>query len=157
MEMTEEQRSPTQDSTATGLPDPGQDTDAHRVTDEWATLRDASAACGVPVSTLRKWYRADKIESRRDEDGRRLVRLEDVHRAREGRAPSTTLTLPAQDIWGLYQQAIQDLQVAKEEAAYLRGQVDQLRAEQEPDQVYPPSIEVEAPRPKWWARIWRGE
>lgn len=32
--------------------------------DEWVTLKEASAAAGVAVSTLRKWYGSDKIPSR---------------------------------------------------------------------------------------------
>lgn len=153
--MTTDHPSPIQDSTETVLTDPGQDSE-----DKWVPLKEASGVSGVPVSTLRKWYRADKIESRKDEDGRRLVRLEEVTAAKDRRTTqSTTLTLPARDIWGLYQQAVHDLQAALAEAAYLRGQVDVLRAGQPEPQDSPEDSDQASddahPR-GFWSRLRRG-
>lgn len=35
-----------------------------RVEEGWATLQDASAAAGVPIPTLRSWYRTGQLPSR---------------------------------------------------------------------------------------------
>jgi hypothetical protein len=48
---------------------------------EWVTLRDAEAATGIPVNTLRKWARRGHVDSRVDETAagtRRMMRFESV-------------------------------------------------------------------------------
>jgi DNA-binding transcriptional MerR regulator len=48
---------------------------------DWVTLREAHAATGIPVETLRKWARRGSIPSRLDEEvkgTRRMIHLEDV-------------------------------------------------------------------------------
>jgi len=54
---------------------------------DWVTLRQAYAATGIPVETLRKWARRGSVPSRLDESvkgTRRMIRLADVMaRARE--------------------------------------------------------------------------
>jgi len=43
-------------------------------------LSEAAAAIGVSVDTLRRWDRAGKLQTRRDERGRRLVSASEVSR-----------------------------------------------------------------------------
>jgi molybdopterin-binding protein len=47
------------------------------------SLGDAARALGVSVDTLRRWDRAGKLETDRDERGRRLVPVAEVERLRE--------------------------------------------------------------------------
>jgi hypothetical protein len=59
---------------------------------DWVTLREAHEESGVPMSTLRKWARKDRIPSRLDvgPDHRlRLVDLDAVHRLAAERAAPT--------------------------------------------------------------------
>jgi molybdopterin-binding protein len=44
------------------------------------TLGEAAAAIGVSADTLRRWDRAGKLETFRDERNRRMVSSEEVHR-----------------------------------------------------------------------------
>lgn len=51
--------------------------------EEWATLREAEEATGIPIGTLRKWARRDAIASFLEDDGElvlRFVSLPDVRR-----------------------------------------------------------------------------
>lgn len=50
---------------------------------EELTLGDAARAIGVSVDTLRRWDRAGKLATTRDERGRRLVPAAEVERLRE--------------------------------------------------------------------------
>jgi len=44
----------------------------------WVTLPEASNEVGVPMSTIRDWYRSGAIESQVSPGGQRLVSLEEV-------------------------------------------------------------------------------
>jgi molybdopterin-binding protein len=51
------------------------------------TLGEAAAAIGVSADTLRRWDRAGKLETVRDERNRRLVSAEEVRRLSRRRRP----------------------------------------------------------------------
>src|SRR3970282_1312266 len=60
---------------------PDQAGDLHVSGQDWLTLRQASAATGIPIATLRKWASKDRIPSILDETptgSRRLVTLDGV-------------------------------------------------------------------------------
>jgi hypothetical protein len=44
----------------------------------WVTLQEASTVVGVPVTTIREWYRTGVIESQVSAGGERLVPLNEV-------------------------------------------------------------------------------
>jgi hypothetical protein len=44
----------------------------------WVTLQEASEAAGVPMATIRDWYRGGLIESQVGAAGQRLVPLQEV-------------------------------------------------------------------------------
>lgn len=68
---------------------------------EFLTLGEAAGRIGVSQDTLRRWERAGKLHTQRDERNRRLVSLEEVHRLadrperhRTGRTLSARNRLP---------------------------------------------------------------
>jgi hypothetical protein len=44
----------------------------------WVTVQEASDAIGVPLATIREWYRGGLIESQVSAGGQRLVPLQEV-------------------------------------------------------------------------------
>jgi len=61
--------------------EPVPETRSSRPGDGWVTLREASAATGIPVATLRKWALKSKVASVLEETGvgaRRMVSLEGI-------------------------------------------------------------------------------
>lgn len=115
----------------------------------WVTLREASEACGVSVSALRKAYRSGRIDSR-DEHGpygvQKRVRLDQVREVvgagprPQPRTDSTALVLLEEarrgwDAVAALHLAGQDLSAARERAGRAEGEarvyaelVDELRA-----------------------------
>jgi molybdopterin-binding protein len=51
-----------------------------RVMESTLTLGEAASAIGVSIDTLRRWERAGKLQTRRDERNRRTVSAEEVRR-----------------------------------------------------------------------------
>ena len=51
-----------------------------QVADTYLTLGEAARAIGVSVDTLRRWDRAGKIQTRRDDSNRRIVSAKTVQR-----------------------------------------------------------------------------
>jgi molybdopterin-binding protein len=58
--------------------------------DTYLTLGEAAKAIGVSVDTLRRWDRAGKIRTRRDERNRRMVSADTVARLTSRRARHAT-------------------------------------------------------------------
>ena len=119
--------------------------------EEWVTLRRASEATGVSISTLRSWYRKGAIDSRVEKGpngGQRIVRLEEVAErtkppatkapaakagsngsgpargASNGRGASGGVKVPAE-----VREVIEDLAVARERAGRAEARADLLEKE----------------------------
>jgi lambda repressor-like predicted transcriptional regulator len=134
----------------------------------WVSLKQASAESGLSVATLRKWYRKGRVESREvvGEFGpERRVRLAEIlERAAESpaRAPrtpkadkSTTLAIPAERLWAMYQEAGHEAQQARERAAAAEAEAQLLRNELERERSERERLTAQAiawrPR-RWWRR-----
>jgi hypothetical protein len=100
------------------------------VATDWLTLRQASEATGIPVSTLRNWARKGKVPTSLDETPsgpRRMVSLEGV------KARARQLGHEAEAVGG----------------AHYRQTVDQPRAPVSPGQVSPPPGTMLVPIDAW--------
>ncbi|MDP9326790.1 MAG: hypothetical protein M3P10_01135 [Actinomycetota bacterium] len=119
------------------------------------------------MATLRKWYRRGRIQSREvaGEFGpERRVRLAEVLKlaaespARITRADkaseSSTLAIPAERLWAMYQEAGHEAQQARERAAKAEAQAELLRAELERERAERERLTAQAiaPRRRWWRR-----
>jgi hypothetical protein len=121
-------------------------TETHDPDANWVTLKDAEAATGIPIGTLRKWSRKSAIPSYLESDGDLTLRMVDLDAVIEhAHALGRVVKVAEEDQGGAEDEEKQDEQEDQEESDDVDSEDDEEEQDESDEIDVPPSSDAPMP------------